>query len=187
MIILCRLYDMDANKAWLGDTTTNTIYKLTTYEGNKLSMCWLPDSISAKKWSEYVTTGTVTDTTPPDAPYSAEIVNEDSTYQKIKWKSNVDYESGIKYFKILKNNNSLVNINYQSFDTNGDNCSPTILPEMEYRINRIHGDATNTFSIISVNNFNLESEPCVIIQKSGTGNNLKITMSPFKTQNPANN
>jgi len=165
------LRDMDSDKAWFGDTLTNRIFKSSTYSGNKVSLCWLPDSVSANKWSEYVNSGTVTDTTPPSAPHSAEIVDKDSTIQKITWKSNVDYESGIKYFKILKNNIAFQNISYQSFNTNGDNCLPTILPKMECLIPEITGERANTFSIISVNNFDLESEPCIITQKPGMHKN----------------
>ena len=165
-----KLCDMDSTKAWLGDTLSNKVFKLSTYSGNKLSKCWLPDSVLAKKWSEYVTTGIVKDTTPPSVPYSVEIVDEDTTYQRIIWKSNVDYESGIKYFKILKNNSYFQSKNYQTFDTNGDNCLPPTLPKMDYNIKRITGDKTYTFSIISVNNFDLESEPCSVIQKSSAIN-----------------
>lgn len=162
------LRDMDPAKSWLGDTLTHEIFKSSTYSGNKLSLCWLPDSVSAKKWWEYVTSGTVTDTTPPPAPYSVEIADEDTTYQRISWKSNVDYESGIKYFKVLKNKNFFQKIDYQTFNTNGDNCFPTMLPKMDCRILRTFGENTNTFSIVSVNNFDLESESCAVIQKSGT-------------------
>jgi len=162
-----KLRDMDFTRSWLGDTLTNKIFKLSTYPGNKISLCWLPDSVSAKKWSEYVTSGTIADTTPPSAPYSAEISDVDTTSPILSWKSDVDYESGIKYFKILKNNIAFKNVNYQTFNTNGDNCFPTILPKMDCPIMRISGEKNITYTIISVNNFDLESEPCTVIQQSG--------------------
>ena len=175
------LRDMDNSKAWLGDTLTNKIYKLSTYAEKNTSMSWLPDSLCAEKWREFVTTGTVKDTTPPSAPNSVVIIDDGATYQRIQWKSDVDYESGIKYFKILKNNITYQTINYQTFNTNGDNCSPTTLPKLEYRIKRISGDESDTFSIIAVNNFELKSNPSTVIQKPTLFSSIKDNNS-FSTE-----
>ncbi len=159
--------DMDTTKAWLGDTLTNNIYKSSTYPGDKKSMSWLPDSVYALKWREYVKTGTVQDSTPPHKPCLVEITDKDKTHKSIRWKSEADYESGIKLFKIFKNNKLFTNIKYQTFDTNGDNCIPVKLPKLQLVITK-----ADTWSITSVNNFNLESAPLLIV---------KIGSSPIRS------
>ena len=132
-----RLKDMDQRKAWLGDTTTHQVYKLSGYTGDKQGMSWLPDSTTADKWREYVTTGTVTDKTTPPAPECVEIKSTDSVTIDLYWKANADIESGIKYFNIYKNDQLVKRYpttgSFQSFDTNGDNCFPILPQSLTYR------------------------------------------------------
>jgi len=149
--------DMNPLQAWLGDTITNKTYKSSTYVGDRQKLCWLPDSITAVKWSEYVTTGTVSDKTPPPSPHSVKIFDG-----KIIWEAEADIESGIKCFNIYKNSKLIGQLNYQSFDTNGDNCSSVILPKMEYRLDLTPVASIDTYAISAINHFNLESLPATI-------------------------
>ncbi len=57
----------------------------------------------AKKWLEFIKTGYVTDSTPPqEAPYNVKIRNKGHAVV-ISWQADADIESGIKGFKIYRN------------------------------------------------------------------------------------
>jgi pimeloyl-ACP methyl ester carboxylesterase len=166
--------DMDAQKAWLGDTATHQVYKLSGYPGNKQAMSWLPDSVTADKWREYVTTGTIVDKTPPPPPYYAEIKNIDKATIDLSWKANADIESGIKYFNIYKNNQFVQRYpsgDFQSFDTNGDNCLPITPQSLTCRISGINRKS-DTFAITTVNHFGLESSKYNV--KKGKSSRIKL-------------
>lgn len=163
-----KMRDMNPLKAWLGDTITNKTYKSSTYVGNKQKMCWLPDSITAAKWSEYVTTGTVSDKTPPPSPHSVKIIDG-----KIIWEADADIESGIKCFNIYKNSRLLGQLNYQSFDTNGDNCIPVILPKMEYQLGITPEESISTYAVSAINHFNLES-PLITITSDNSHSTKQV-------------
>jgi len=67
------------------------------------SMSWLPDARVAKALAEYVSTGRVTDTTPPDhAPTElAAHANGDGSVEPT-WKARADVDSGIKTFNVYR-------------------------------------------------------------------------------------
>jgi pimeloyl-ACP methyl ester carboxylesterase len=155
---------LDNTKAWLGDTATFRIYKVSRFIGSKESLCWLPDSMSAVKWKEFVTTGSVGDQTPPPAPYDLHIKWKKESIQ-VTWKADADIESGIKYFNIYQDGIYIDRFpksgTYQTFDTNGDNAVPKLLPEMKCRIEVLRRNK-NIISIRTVNHFDLESEDAKI-------------------------
>jgi pimeloyl-ACP methyl ester carboxylesterase len=64
---------------------------------------WFPDRLFAEKWSEFVRTGSVTDKTPPtEAPYNVRVQSAGKD-NVIRWNANADVDSGIKGFKIYRN------------------------------------------------------------------------------------
>jgi len=157
--------NLEKGKAWLGDTETLQICKASACTGNKDDLCWLPDSATAVKWKEYVTTGSVSDQTPPPVPYDLQIewVNDSI---ELSWKANADIESGIKRFNIYKDG---IHVGlfpksgiYQKFDTNGDNAIPSVLPDMKYRI-AVSDKKKTVISIRTVNHFDLESKEARIV------------------------
>ena len=65
---------------------------------------WFPNKSFAEKWLEFIKTGYVTDSTPPlKAPYNVEVRNIKDRII-ISWKAEADIQSGIKGFKIYRNN-----------------------------------------------------------------------------------
>jgi pimeloyl-ACP methyl ester carboxylesterase len=153
------LKPLDRTLAWLGDTVTHEVFKASTYHGDKESFCLLPDSTVASKWKEFVTTGDVTDQTPPPAPYDLQFKQlKDSV--ELSWNADADIESGIKYFNIYVNDLKVGRFPktgvYQTFDTNGDNTIPKILPGMRYMIAK-QNKKKSAISIRTVNNSDLES------------------------------
>ena len=64
---------------------------------------WFPDKLFAEKWLEFVNTGTVTDTTPPaEPPYNITLRTEGQS-NIITWQADADIESGIRDFRIYRN------------------------------------------------------------------------------------
>jgi pimeloyl-ACP methyl ester carboxylesterase len=159
------LKPLDRTQAWLGDTLTREVFKESTYTHFKESLCLLPDSMTAFTWREYVTTGDVIDHTPPPAPYDLHIRWEKDSVE-FSWKADADVESGIKNFNIYRNGTYVGRFprsgSYQTFDTNGDNTIPKILPGMKFRI-FMKPEKKTVISIRTVNNSDLESEERQII------------------------
>ncbi|MFT4019394.1 MAG: alpha/beta hydrolase [Agriterribacter sp.] len=157
--------NMDSTKAWLGDTVSYNIYKAAAYPGNKLSAAWLPDSITATKWREYVITGTVIDRTPPPAPYGVQIRRRHNVTIELTWKADADIESGISHFNIYKDNQLIGRFPnagfYQQFNTNGDDAYPLQLPALRTDVTLLWND-TGKISVSTVNHFGLESERTTI-------------------------
>jgi pimeloyl-ACP methyl ester carboxylesterase len=153
------LKPLDRNRTWLGDTLTQEVFKESTYTGNKESLCLLPDSISAAKWKEYVSTGDVADRTPPPGPFDLHIIMAKDSVE-LSWNANADAESGIKYFKIYRNGIQVGRFpesgTYQTFDTNGDNAIPKAPGEMKLMV-ALQNKKKAIFAIRTVNNFDLES------------------------------
>src|SRR5690606_18443263 len=115
------MQDMDTSRAWLGDTARLNIYPAGAYPGNRLSAAWLPDSLVAVKWREYLITGTVIDRTPPPPPYAVRIQRRHNVTVSLSWKADADIESGISHFNIYKGNQLVGRFPshgaYQQFDT----------------------------------------------------------------------
>ena len=70
---------------------------------------WFPDKMFAEKWLEFINTGTVTDTTPPSEPPYNVSVSDEGRGIVISWQADADLESGIKDFRIYRND-KLINI-----------------------------------------------------------------------------
>lgn len=159
--------DIDRAQTWLGDTLSLQIYKESDYTDTKSGLCLLPDETTAKNWKEFVSTGTVTDKTPPPAPFNVKAKWNNNALE-VTWEADADIESGILRFNIF-NNGTLVGKlpetgGYQTFDTNGDNTLPVIVPEMKFRITGIE-NAHTTIGVQVVNHFNLTSERTEVVYK----------------------
>ena len=169
------LRKINMEKSWLGDLRSFEITENHGFEGDPLTRVWLPDGNFARSWQEYVQTGWVTDTTPPEAPYnlSYEFLGKNSV--NIMWEAEADLESGIKQFYLYRNgkqikkfigiNDDYVKKNFQ-YGNYGDEPGPEALYEnvdkwiptkMEFKDYRLHPDSTYTYRIRMVNWSDLES------------------------------
>ncbi len=162
--------DMDRKREWLGDTAVINgvfnIYKGATYRDDKTALSWLPDSLFALKYREYVLSGTIQDNTAPPSPYDATL-HLQSGNCVIQWKADADIESGIKCFTIYRNGKFLMRYpeteDFQRFDLNGDNPIPVSPPEMRITVSGIKISASDLLEITTVNRQGLESSRTVII------------------------
>ncbi|MDR1742284.1 MAG: esterase family protein [Dysgonamonadaceae bacterium] len=152
--------NIDRSQTWLSDTLTLELCREQTFTGDKSALCVLPDEATAKNWKEFVSTGKVTDKTPPPPPFNVN-VKWRSNALEITWEADADIESGILCFNIYKDGILVgklpANGAFQKFDTNGDNTIPINVPDMKYRIEGLTNAAAR-LSISTINHFNLESE-----------------------------
>ena len=178
-----QLRKVDLRGSWLGDPEGFQITALEGYTGDPLEMVWLPDDQFARQWQEYVRTGWVTDTTPPEAPchLSYEVLGARTI--RIVWEARADLESGIKQFYLYRNgkevkkyagiNDDYVKKNFQ-FGNYGDEPGPEALYEnvdawvpakMEFLDYRLHPDSSYVYRIRMENWSGLKSafsEPLII-------------------------
>ena len=159
--------EMDIAKSWLGDTSSLNIYKASAYPYDKTQASWFADSTTAIKWREYVITGTITDRTPPPAPYNLKINRRHNMTVSLTWKADADIESGINHFNIYKDNQLVGRFpssgSYQQFDTNGDDAYPLYLPPLQTDITLPWNDQ-GKISVSTVNHFGRESTRTIVGQ-----------------------
>jgi pimeloyl-ACP methyl ester carboxylesterase len=167
---------VDMEDSWLGDPGSFEITKLAGFQGEPLTMVWLPDGNFARIWQEYVKTGWVTDSTPPGAPYKLSYEFIGKRTLQILWEAEADLESGIKQFYLYRNgkqikkyvgfNDDYVKKNFQ-YGNYGDEPGPEVLYEnvdkwiptkMEFVDYRLHPDSTYTYRIRMENWSGLQSE-----------------------------
>lgn len=156
------LQKMEEKTGWLGDTLTLNTYPYRLSSGDVSAKAWLPDSLTAAAWKEYVITGSVIDRTPPPAPFDLKAHHVHSVAVALQWKADADIESGIKHFNIYNNDELIARFPehgvYQYFDTNGDDAIPMReLPAMKMMVTVLK-DSNARLTISTVNHFDLESE-----------------------------
>jgi hypothetical protein len=157
------LKPMDTSNAWIGDWTTHAITSAAAYTGNSGTACWFPNQQWAKKWQEYMATGTQKDSTPPPAPYNL-TGNFSNGRFVMQWDADADLETGIKTFIVYRNGSVLQTMQwpnapstlfttekgYQRWD-DGDQPNPTPAPAMTYTDNNLSATTTYTYEVATVN------------------------------------
>ena len=128
-----------------------------TYKNN---WNWFPDSLFAGKWLEFINTGKVTDITPPiNPPYNLTLRKEGQRII-LNWKADADLESGIREFRIYRNNKLL---NAESVDSKWDfsfdyHDNPIrIYDKFEFADITINTKKKYSYQISLVNNAGFES------------------------------
>lgn len=91
--------EVDGTKGWQGDPDTGEIAQIG--EKPHRNWAWFPDETLARRWQEFVRTGTVLDHTPPPAPFGLriDVSNDQPT---LTWDARIDLESGLKSFRIYR-------------------------------------------------------------------------------------
>jgi hypothetical protein len=161
------LREMDHSKAWLGDTITHHVFKLSDFSGITENYCWLPDSLTAIKWQEFVNTGTVTDRARPLPPLNLMVTSTDDAKYTVNWKVPTDIESGISHFNIYKNDSLLARVpesgEFQGFGY-GDEPKGPELTSLTFNIDKPANRKKISIAISTVNKSGLESaKPQIII------------------------
>src|SRR5947199_4604425 len=68
-----KLRPVDPKGAWLAELHSDRAEPAASFKGQPREAVWLPNERVAKAWAEYVTVGSVSDTTPPPAPLTVKV------------------------------------------------------------------------------------------------------------------
>lgn len=132
---------------------------------------WLPNRAMIEKWEEFVKTGWVTDTTPPPAPHHLTVRRQAGKQIVLTWKARGDLESGIKSFRIYRNEVRIADWPSGQKPFQKPNYHDTLdrpLAEMRYVDTAAAAGATHRYEVTAVNWCELESaksEPATIAQR----------------------
>jgi len=152
---------IDDGKCFLADTLTHQLYREAGFTGDKSAMCRFIDETAALKWTEFIETNDVVDTTAPDKPYSISAGIDEDGSVLLSWKAMADVESGIGHFNIYVDGEKVGILpeegEYQSYDRNGDNTFPVEPPAMEYRFASL-SKGRHRLGVETVNQSGLASE-----------------------------
>jgi hypothetical protein len=103
------LKPVDMSTAWLADELGDAAVPAAEYKGDIKLSVWLPNAAVAKKWMEYVKTGTVSDSTPPPAPFNVRVTKGDQG-NEIVWEAEADLESGLLGFIVQRDGQELARL-----------------------------------------------------------------------------
>jgi hypothetical protein len=102
---------LDTSKAWLGNNSTRSIAAASAYSGDTLKASWFPDQSFAERWKTFEADATIDDTTPPPAPTLS--VTRTGSTAKLTWSGGIDVETGIRAFKIYRNDELIEELGFE--------------------------------------------------------------------------
>ena len=155
-------------RCWLTRLTTDVAGENTLppvpifkYEGRMQESGWLPSEAVAKAWMQYVKDTAVTDITPPPAPTSIRILDNELT-----WEAEADLESGLASFLIERDGQFLANVPdlgknpygrpvFQNLQYSDTPSQP--LFQMRFIDTKPESGKTHRYRVISVNTVGLKS------------------------------
>jgi len=169
-----KLKPIDVSQGWLAPLLGTNAVPVSEYKGDPKDAIWLPNETIAKDWMEYVTTGGVSDSTPPPAPYNVKVLDKGERGSIITWEADADFESGIHHFIIMRDGRELgnwpavnqvrfqVRPNFQAGWMNSYGDAPGYPPrEMRFEDPNRKDNRKVSYQVISVNTVGLKSEPAV--------------------------
>lgn len=166
------LKPVDMSKGWLTQLLGTNIAPTAEFSGDAKMANWLPNETIAKDWREYVTTGGVSDATPPPAPFNVKVIDNGEKGSTITWEADADFESGIHHFIVMRDGRELgnwpavnqvrfqVRPNFQAGWMNSYGDAPGYPPrEMKFEDPSAKDRRPVHYQVISVNTVGLKSEP----------------------------
>jgi pimeloyl-ACP methyl ester carboxylesterase len=162
------LKPVDMSAAWLAPLLGTNAEPAAAFKGDPNQAVWLPNAAVAKVWMEYVQTGEVSDTTPPPPPFDVDASPKGDQGTEIRWSADVDFESGIRNFIVLRDGVELATVPnkpvgkygrplFQSMTYHDTPSQP--LPEMRYFDATAKAGEKHAYAVITVNGVELKSEP----------------------------
>ena len=158
-------------KAWLAPYEGGHAKPVALYKDSK-EKSWLPNEYIAKLWIEFVSTGQVTDNTPPPAPFNVKVKDLGTQGSAITWDAEADLESGIRNFIVLRDGQELGNLPainqvrfqvrpmFQAGWSESYNDAPANpVPEMKFFDPWPNDNKTHIYTVITVNTVGLRSQP----------------------------
>jgi pimeloyl-ACP methyl ester carboxylesterase len=162
----------DMAQTWFGNTETLAICPADQYDGDRTKVAWLPNERLATMWKEFVTTGWVTDRTPPPAPTRLRASVTDPNHVTLRWQAEADLESGIKTFRIYRDGRLLAAYPGPAGEVfQKPNYHDTLdkpLREMSHTDASAPSGLTYTYQVTAVNWCDLESAKSKPVQVAAT-------------------
>ena len=113
------LKPIDMTKAWLAEPLSDKAVPAAQYKGDPKGAVWLPNERIARMWMEYVKTGNVPDPTPPPAPTNVRAAVKGKLGTEVTWDAEVDVESGVRAFLVLRDGQQVGRIGGRPGDGGG--------------------------------------------------------------------
>jgi hypothetical protein len=162
------LKPVDRSKAWLVAPGGDTPVPAADYKGKIEEAWWLPNEAVAKDWVEYTKTASVSDTTPPPAPFDLKVTPKGDQGTEITWDAEADLESGIRQFIILRDGKEFARVPetpkgkygrplFQSMTYHDTPIQP--MPQMAYVDATAKAGDNHTYAVVTINSVGLESKP----------------------------
>lgn len=155
--------------AWLAEPQAVTAIPAANFDGDPLTMGWLPDESIAKAWMQFRQDTNVQDLSGPPAP--TQVQREGNHLQ---WRAGADLESGIGKFIVLRDGKFLAEVTgggtnpfgrplFQNLQYSDTPAQP--LAKMEFT-DTTASENPHEYEIISVNTVGLKSTPTAAVQVS---------------------
>jgi pimeloyl-ACP methyl ester carboxylesterase len=160
------LQSMAESSVWLAELRAEEAAKslpvpASEFRGAVDDSIWLPNAAIAAAWKQYITDTTVSDTTPPPAPFQIKV-----TGNVITWQAEADLESGLASFVILRDGQKIGQVPEEGknprgrpiFQNNSYSDTPTQpLVSMQYVDATAQPNQRYEYKVIAVNTVGLES------------------------------
>jgi hypothetical protein len=166
------LRPIDMKKAWIAPVDSGQVVPVNSYKGDLAKVVWLPSQEIGKLWKEYVTTGQVSDKTPPPAPFNVKVADLGKDGTEITWDAEADFESGIGHFIVFRDGQELGNLpavnlvrfqvrpNFQAGWIESYNDAPANpVPVMKFIDSWPKDNQKHVYTIVTVNTVGLRSKP----------------------------
>lgn len=157
------LRSIEVKQGWLAELMGREAKPYAEHKIRRNLAVWLPDERIAKAWSEYVTSGTVSDFTPPPAPTNVRVKGN-----VIEWDAVADFESGLAGFIIERDGREIARLPEKPVGTFGPALFQALsfhdtpeqpLPEMRFVDSTATVGVKHDYRVISINTAGLKSAP----------------------------
>jgi pimeloyl-ACP methyl ester carboxylesterase len=141
--------EIDTTRGWQGNPDNGEIEPIGKQP--RRSWAWFPDEMLARKWQEFVRTGTVIDQTAPPPPHALAVTARDGR-RDLTWDACIDLESGLKKFRIYRDGVAIGEVAGQT-SNHSDAPEPLQIPFLH------EAKEDGQYTVTAVNHDDLESAP----------------------------
>jgi poly(3-hydroxybutyrate) depolymerase len=162
-----KLKSVDPKQAWLGKLLGDRAEPAPSYKDEVMEAVWLPNPRIAKAWAEYVKVGSVSDTTPPPAPFNVKATVKTGQGVLLTWAAEADFESGLQGFIIQRDGMEIARVPQKPsgrfgrplFQTMSYHDTPEKpLPQMRFLDTTARQGEKHEYRVIAVNSVGLKSK-----------------------------
>jgi hypothetical protein len=163
------LKPVDPSLAWLAPFAGDMALPAAEYKNDPKEAVWLPSVAVAQAWMEYVKTGTVSDATPPPAPFNVRVSTRKDQGNEVTWDAEADFESGIGGFVVLRDGRGVARLPERAPDwvfgrplfqgLSFHDTPEAPFPRMSYLDSAAPVGVKHTYAIICLNSAGLPSPP----------------------------